>query len=587
MQKARLTLRMFRSERVKAVREYVGGGWSEQGTPYPVPVNLLALYTQIVGRSLIAKNPRVMLSTFERDQKPTVSKMESWANAEIVRMNLAATLQRIVLDALFSIGIGKVALASPADSSIAGWQTPAGSPFAERVDLDDFVFDVHARSFEEVGFIGHRYRAPLDIIRDDSKTYSAARKDLTAADDAIYNLEGDERIGVMGRGYYSNMEEYDDFVDLWEIYVPRLQAVFTFESDYQSGTVDTGKKPLRVQRWIGPATGPYSILAYGVVPGNAMPKAPIQDLLPLHVAMNQIYRKLLRQADRQKETWAVRGGSVDASGRLAQANDGEMFQCDDPAGIVPIISTGPSAANFQFAGAVKDLFSWIAGNLDSMGGLSPQAKTLGQDQMLAANSSKAIADMQDTTVTFTTRMVSNLCWYWHHHPSKVMKTTYSPPGLPQHSITRKLTPQDRRQIPWSEMDVKIDPYSIQHATPQSRIAALNDVVTKIIIPLAPMLQQQGVMLDMNAYLQKMAHLADMPDLADIVTFQAPPAQEGQPTPTSGGTMPGKPPDTTRTYERISRGGDTANNRDAGRMNAASAGWRGPINPSSNGTQGRG
>src|SRR5207253_10472217 len=47
---------------------------------------------------------------------------------------------------------------------------------------------------------------------------------------------------------------------------------------------------------------------------------------------------------------------------------------------------------------LKQLFSSQAGNLDIMGGLSPQSKTAHQDAMLNQNSSQSIADMQDATV---------------------------------------------------------------------------------------------------------------------------------------------------------------------------------------------
>src|SRR5260370_6344382 len=158
MIRSRLMLRRFREERREMVRQYVGNHWSEEGTSEKVTVNLIGLYVSVVGRNLIAKNPRVMLSTFDRQNKPAVSAMQTWCNSEIVRMKMQNTLKRVVLDGLFSLGICKVALATPADSASVAWNLVAGQPFAERVDLDDFVFDMHARDFSECSFIGNRDR---------------------------------------------------------------------------------------------------------------------------------------------------------------------------------------------------------------------------------------------------------------------------------------------------------------------------------------------------------------------------------------------------------------------------------------------
>ena len=76
-------LRRYREERREAVRAFVGHHWSEEGSTKRRPVNLIAQYVTIVGRSLIAKNPRVMLSTFDPTVKPTVKALEGWANKEI------------------------------------------------------------------------------------------------------------------------------------------------------------------------------------------------------------------------------------------------------------------------------------------------------------------------------------------------------------------------------------------------------------------------------------------------------------------------------------------------------------------------
>lgn len=588
MQRSRLSLRRYRDERREAVRQYVGSHWSEDGAREKVPMNLISLYTTIVGRNLIAKNPRVMLSTSDRGSKATVSAMQTWANKAIEEMRLANTLKRVVLDGLFSVGILKVALATPADSAHFSWALKAGEAFAERVDLDDFVFDIHARDFNEVGFVAHRYRVPLEVVRESKLYDSKPRKALQASTDSPYNLEGDERISRLGRGYYgSDEEEFEDFVDLWEVYLPRHRLVYTLADDHLTGATGAGAngvgEPLRVQPWIGPDTGPYHLLAYGIVPGNAMPKGPIQDLIDLHLTTNRLYRKLTDQAQRQKEVLLVQGGAMEDGERIQKANDGDIIRNDNPERAKVASYGAPNQQNFMFFQDALRQFSYMAGNLDMMGGLSPQSKTLGQDKMLEQNASHTVSDMQDQTVDFTAQVCKALCWFWYNDPFKVMKVSHALPGMPDMQIQRQVGPQQRMQGKFEDMDIKVDPYSMQHSTPQQRLASLKDIVTTVIMPMMQMLQQQGITFDLNTYLQKVGQYMDLPDLQDIITIQEPPQAEEQPGAAGGGggAGGGMPQETTRNYNRVSTPGRTQRGMDAA-MGAAMAGQSAGGAPAMNG-----
>ena len=563
---ARRTLEPFRVKRRKAVKEYVGANWSEGGADRRVPINLLALYVQVVGRNLLSKNPRVMLSTFDKPSKPAVKAMESWANREIGEMRLSDTAARVVYDALFSVGICKVALATPAESSAVGWNLPAGTPFAARVDLDDFVYDTNAKSFAEAAFVGHRYRVPLSSVKTDKAFTPKGRKKLQASDYSVHNSGGDERVATMGRGTAGDMEDLEDMVDLWEIYLPRTRQVITLADEDGSPAGDADDVPLRTQEWLGPDHGPYHYLSYGLVPGNAMPKAPVMNLIDLHEAVNRLLNKLIQQGDRQKEVLPVRGGATDDAGRLLQVNDGEAFKCDAP-DLKSVSFGGPNAQNFALMTSLKDLFDFMAGNLSIMGGLAPQSKTASQDKMLNENSSAGVADMQDTTVTFMTSVIKALTWYWWHDPFKVMRTEYAPPGLPEYSIPRTVTPEQRQKSSWDDLDIKVDPYSMTHATPQSRAAGLNQIVQTVVVPMMPLLQQQGISFDLNVYLQKIAVYMDMPDLGDIITIQEPPP------PADGGAtgQPTMPTQTTRNYNRQSTSEATPKGQNTNMVNTLMAG----------------
>lgn len=561
LKKDRLVLRYYREERTEAVRQFAGAHWAEEGTRRTVPVNLIALYTKIVRRSLIAKNPRFMLSTFDRRNQPIVHAMQAWINKEVEAIHLYKTLARWVLDALFSVGIIKVALSTPADSAKVGWRLDAGLPFAAVVDLDDFAFDTHAHDLMEAGYLGHRFRVPLAAVKDSPVYFKKPREQLVPAVDDFYNLEGDERISVLGKGFYSNVEEFEEHVNLWEIYIPRRKLVVTVAEDSLTGL---SGEALRIQKWLGPDEGPYHFLGFGDVPGNAMPKGPIQDLRDLHDQINDVYRKLGRQSQRQKEVLLVQGGAMEDGSRIQQASDGEIVRNDNPDRAKAAMFGGVNQMLLQYGVHLKDLNSYVAGGLDLMGGLSPEAKTLGQEKMLAENSSATMAELQDLTTDGVARVGRGLCWYWWHDPNREMRTIHKLPGLADLHITRRVRPEDRARIHFEDLGLRVDPYSMRYQTPAARVQALNQVVQTVILPLAQLLQQQGIVFDVNAYLNKLAEYLDMPDLAEIVTMQEPPQEAPDQGGAGAGDEPGvKPPETTRNYVRRSVGGTTPDTRAAG------------------------
>lgn len=561
-------LETYRANRREMVREYAGMRWSENAARRPVPLNLLSLYVQIVGRSMISQNPRFKISTFDRAKKPDASKMEAWVNHRVEEMDLADSLRRAVVDALFGLGVMKVALARPDDAMSSGWTVKAGMPFAEPVSLDDLLVDTYATRFSDMTFVGHRYRMPRVAAEErfGKKTAGA----LPDGPPNIYNATGDERITMLGRGLYGEEEEFEPQVTVWEFYLPAYRKVVTLADDsVGNATTKSGDggtaKPLEETEWLGPDCGPYHYHAPDVVPGNLLPKGPIMDLFDLADSVNVLLRKGIRQATRQKEVWAIGDQASEDGQKFIDAPDGQGISCRAPDQIKPISTLGAHPGNFNFMLQLKEMFSWAGGNLDLMGGLSPQSKTATQDKMLAENASRALANLQEQTVKFTASVGKSLCWYWWNHPQLRMETEYSVPGVPDISTVRVLTPDARRKTSYASMGVKIDPYSLVYATPQQKAGAVNQVVTQVLTPLMPLLAPQGVGFDAHAYIDLLARYMDLPELADVVVFQ-------EPAPTTGGAHdagPGKPASTNRTYTRENVSGTSTRGNDAAMANAMS------------------
>jgi hypothetical protein len=101
------------------------------------------------------------------------------------------------------------------------------------------------------------------------------------------------------------------------------------------------------------------------------------------------------------------------------------------------------------------------------------------------------------------------------------------------------------------LNFDIHPYSMQGQTPSEMAGKLNALMTQILMPAMPLLQQQGIGVDIQQFLRLMAKYQDIPDLDTVLRFEMPMGQEeAQMEP------PRKPSTSNRTYTRrsVSQGG---------------------------------
>lgn len=582
---SRKVLEPFRVSKREAVRKYAGDQWSTETAQVPRPVNFLSLYLQIMSKSLIASDPRASLGTFNKQYRATVSAEEDWINPELKRMKFADTLERAGIDALYGFSVIKVSLVTPALSEKGGWEQQVGQPGAWCIDLDDWAMDPHARDLRELAWCGHRSRILTDSLKD-SKLYEAAkRKKVLPNQDRQYNSDaGDERISMLGRQYVAGewITEAYDFTDIWEIYLPMEKLIVTMLSD------DGGSPELMemkgenvafdVKPWVGPYCGPYHYLnLMPPVSGNSMPKGPIQDLIDMDEHLNGIMTKLIRQAARQKEILAVSGAADGDARRVTEAADGEVIRCDNPDKMKPMGFGGPAPNNHNFMMGLWEMLNKMGGNIELMGGLSEQSKTATQDKMLNANASSSMKWMQQAMVKFTSEVFDSLLWFHHHHPVNRMKSYREIPGLSA-PIERTVTPDDRQKVPYEEIQRQIDPYSLSHQTPGERLAFVNQVVTQTLIPILPLLKEQGVGINIAKWIDLMAQYGNSPDLTEIITNLA----DAAPEEAAEEEGAGKPASTTREYNRVNSSTQTGTGQVKANLQQAMGMQRGGR-PSNNGT----
>lgn len=553
---ANQTLAKHRAERVGAIMSFCGSHYVKDGTCPATPVNLLELAVTIYIRLLAARAPKCLVSTDISALRPFAADMEVALNQIPGEIGLSGTLRRAVLEALFSFGIVKVGLGATNDNGKIG-----DEPFVSIVQLDDYFCDMSARSWEEVQFEGNEYWMDTAQIKD---LYG-----VELGEDEYHGTSQDGQEQARSVTVNEHGTPLYPRVLLRDVYLVRENRMITY-------AVSTLTK-LRDVPWDGPEGSPYIRLGFSEVPGNLLPLPPVAVWKDLHDLENALFRKIARQALDKKSVAAFPGGNDEDIARFKMAADGEAIRYNGPKPET-LAAGGVDAPNLALAIQLKDIHSSIAGNLDSLGGLSPQANTATQEKLISEASSARIRAMSDATVDFAKAIFKRLAWYAWTDPVRertiVKSASRHLPGL---AVTKKWTPETR-DGDFLDYNFDIDVFSMQDDSPTTRMEKFLSVYERVVLPMLPQFQEQGAVIDLHAILEWVGRNSNLPELTDFVLFpDAPPDQRmpggGSPRPEYIST---KAPVTHHTYERVNRPGATRHGRDAALMQTLLGGGAQPA-----------
>jgi hypothetical protein len=541
----------FRTVRMRVLREYVGQNYSENGAPDKVPINMIKTATNVYARILSPKSPKAMVLTDHQRLKPIATLMELNLNHVIKEIDLHKTLKIWLLESLMSFGCVKIGLVDKGMDEIEGVLHDAGQPYCDPVYLDDWVQDMSALSFETMGFMGNRWRAPIDWAQENPLFNKKYRQKLKVASTSGGEMSDDEAAYEIGAEETSRSDEYKDYVELWDMYLPQERLLIT----YADGQDETDKGvPLRVVEWEGPERGPYRVLSHYKVPSNTMPLPPAADYLDLHDLVNRLMRKLARQAERQKTFTGVQGNANADGRRVVDVNDGETIKIDNPKNWSEFSAGGINQQNMAFMIFARDLLKEQAGNIDALGGLGAMSDTVGQDNMIKQAANAMVEEMQDTVVTEVGGILEDLAHYEWTDPNLSRTLHIVVPGLEDDIRLPVRFSQDTLEGDFQDYNFNIHPYSMKHESPSTKLQNIFTILERIVYPLMPMMEQQGVQVNVEGLMRNIAKLTNMDELDDLFIFTSPQMESGMGVVGSpgGSRGPGKAPFSTRRYERVSK-----------------------------------
>ncbi|MHB1950127.1 MAG: hypothetical protein ACYCQK_01480 [Acidiferrobacteraceae bacterium] len=551
--KSYANLQPQRRKRLQTLKQYVGNSLGTNVTGSSIHscvVNLLDQMVEVYMQKLISGNPQCLVLTDKIGLRAGTYAFQMALNHVLTKINLRDSIKMGVLESLFSMLILKVGVENPEFSDRNYPFDVSAIPFVDAIWFEDWVHDTTVTRLQECRFMGDKYRESRDNIlrdpRNDPEVAKSCMNGPMTAFDQGGDIESASQLGGNDQSAFEAENEQEE-VWLWDIYIPRKKIIVTFP-------VNAIDKPLRVVKWTGHPEGPYRIGRYKLVLNQIMPKPPAVDIAPLADLDNRLMEKLGEQASRQK----VIGLATMAAGKDAEAviraSDGQVINVTHPEAVRQMSFGGVDQGNMAFEQVVKARASFEAGNLETMGGLSPGADTLGQEQMLQQSSSGRLQMMQQVIVEVTKSCIIAVGWYlWNDPLVRISVTDKIPNTDIELEIQWPKQPdlfgkeQDLRQGEFNDLNFDIVPYSLTDKPPGQRLQIMNGVVQQLL-PILPMLQQQGIQFDAQAWIERIEQYTGLEELSEILKTSGPLPQEQQ------GVNLGvpKPAATTRQYDRVVR-----------------------------------
>jgi hypothetical protein len=436
-------LQTYRRARALFLKEYVGQYYRDkQGMSGDEPINLIFQTVKTYVPNMVMQNPITDVSSDYLVYKEYAEMLGLAVDKTVTDLKLKETLRAWIVSAIFAFGVMKVSLASSENMIVDGdVNIDPGQVYAEIVDLDDFVFDATCTDIRKSTFLGSRVRVPRQQLLDDPSYNKEMVMKLPTS-----KYGGSARAEDMSKQSTAVSESYalQDYVDVVELWVPEANALVTI-SDPQQIILD---EYLRSVDYHGPAEGPYVFLSFSPpVPGNPLPVAPVSLWYDLHMIANRTFKRMMDQADRQKDILAYSPAFADEAQDILDSEDGDSVAVSDPNAAKVMQFGGANNRNEQMVQQMQMWFNYVAGNPDQMAGNMSKAtkgskETATRTSAMQSNLSVGLDDAQGIVADATAEVSKRIAWYLHTDPLIELPLTKRSTGGEFQQIV--LTPEQRQ-----------------------------------------------------------------------------------------------------------------------------------------------
>jgi hypothetical protein len=486
-------MQIARDARYKFLAQYVGPFYSKsKGSANSderkaSPINLMWNGVTTLVPNLVYNDPRVKVRTEVMAYRPYAGTLELATNHLIRKIKLRHTLRKVITDALFCAGFVKTGIGVSGQTlDLEGKWHDIGEPYADRVDPDDMVLDPMARDWDEMNFVGNRFRMKKHELLESGLYDNGLVEKLCSRYDAGKFRKEVSSVGGDATAVETFNRDVADYVDLVEVYLPKEQLIVTIPYGNYGGRSEDDTV-LRAVEYEGPEAGPYHMLGFAYAPDNVLPVPPASIWYYLHVMANRIARKIGRQAERMKSVLAYDGTAVEDAQEIADADDGETVRVDNIDGIKEVNFGGTTDEAYAYLQWVQGEFSKQAGNIDLLGGTQADQNTLGQSEILQNNGQVRLGDMQNINYHFTAEVCTDLAFFLHTDPLIDLMLTKRVNGI---DTQVRYTPE-MREGDFFDYMLSIQPYSMARQDPNVKIRRVLEFIQTGLPAMAQAYQMLG------------------------------------------------------------------------------------------------
>lgn len=436
-------MEQFCRRRHEFITEYLGSNYGGMfrlagvGSKSRRPFNVLQQGVGVMVPNMVARNPKVKVRARKPVLKGTATVLEMLAEHANNVENFSFMLRDIVTDAVFTCGIAYTNIVEDGVGLLGddGSYKPVGRVHTDRVSLDDFIPDPTARRWAEMSFAGHRMRFQRDFALD-RELFSPEFIEAcpTYEEPVNRNNRVDELLTSAVNRHQSN--EVSDYFYVTQ-YVLRREGVMVFMPGVRdSKDIPEGGSITEEREFYGPENDlPYDFLGFAYAPDVLMPVAPVGIWLDMHLAVNTIARKLVDQIKAMKSLVVGDMASEDDLVAMDKAEHTGIVRVRNVDKIKGINWAAPNDSSLAIFQEFMNLNNVIQGNTQLLGGMSSDARTATEAEIVSAGANVRVTDMKDITYEFAGAVQKRRMWY-HFHDDFVQET-----------LTREVSPGVSIQLP--------------------------------------------------------------------------------------------------------------------------------------------
>ena len=431
---------------------------------------------------LVEGNPKIFVETKIPNCRPWAFTTQLALNFILDKMNFAETvLIPAAINSMFGAGITRTFTEYDRVINLDDNVIKYGRQVIRVIDDADYIGDVAAKTRDDFIIEGDIYKLPTDYAKE---LYHKYADDISSD----CKLTSDYHPEKISSGEWDinrlSLREYTSFIDL-----------YLYDEGVTITIMPYGKtaKVLHTVEEDGPGGSPYDFLGYKFFPGVTYPIPPAWAWHDLDVTMNVMAKTAREQAESQKDILVVEPQNREFGKKVVTAKNLDVLEAAAPKeGINKLSFGGVNPDNYNWMLFAEQSFTKTGANPDVLAGRGAQAPTLGQEQMVFANASRIVNNMNTRFQGFMTSIVNKLAFRVLQDPSEYIPLMHQIPGV---GDLPKVFSSADRVGDFYDFVFKITPYSAQRTSPEILGQKLMAFMTQWVLPTYQFAAQQGAELD--------------------------------------------------------------------------------------------